>query len=117
MMLDQWISGCKVHAEPWIDGKRIYFNIEYYRPGQSTQRPPAWEKTVYVLDNDAGRRLVYELTHTLVAHVREMSIPDNVEVTLGDDEDALRKFAETAIAKRKLAKEYEKRVKELDADA
>ena len=51
MELDTWIGSCKVRAFPWIDGKRIYFNVQYYKSGQSVEKPPAWDKTVFVTDN------------------------------------------------------------------
>lgn len=61
MEIDSWIGGCKVRIFPWIDGETIYCNVQYYRPGQSLSQPPVWDKTVYVKDNDAGRRVVYGL--------------------------------------------------------
>ena len=82
MEINTWIDGCKVRACPWIDGKRIYFNVRYYRPGQSIERPPAWDKTVYITDNEAGRNLVFNLTDSLVRHIESMRIPDGKEVTL-----------------------------------
>jgi hypothetical protein len=80
--LDKWIGLYKVRAFPWIDGKRICFNVQYYEPGQSVEKPPAWDKTVYVTDNDAGRKLVYNLTNTLVECVANMRLDENAEVTL-----------------------------------
>jgi hypothetical protein len=68
MEIDKWINGFKVRSFPWIDGKRIYFNVQYYAPGQSIERPPVWDKTVYITDNEAGQRLVYDFTHTLVEY-------------------------------------------------
>ncbi len=82
MEIDKWVSGYKVRSFPWIDGKRIYFNVQYFRPGQSIEQPPAWDKTVYVTDNTAGRRLVHELTASLVEHVAGMTIADGTEITL-----------------------------------
>ncbi len=52
MELDRWIGSYKVRSFPWIDGKRIYFNVQYYAPGQSIEKPPVWDKTVYVTDNE-----------------------------------------------------------------
>lgn len=80
--LDKWINGYKVRAFPWIDSKKIYFNVQYYLAGQSIERPPAWDKTVYITDNEAGRRLVFELTASLVEHVARMNIAKNTEVVL-----------------------------------
>ena len=82
MELDKWVSGFKVRAFPWIDGERIYFNVQYYVPGQSLEKPPAWDKTVYVVSSDNGIRLVFELTASLAEHVAKMQIPNNLEVTL-----------------------------------
>lgn len=50
MDFEKWISGCLVRVFPWVDGKNIYVNVQYFRPGQSISRPPAWEKTVYIFD-------------------------------------------------------------------
>ena len=69
MEIDKWIGSYKVRAFPWIDGKRIYFNVQYYAPGQSIEKPPVWDKTAYVTDNEEGRRLAYELTNSLVNHI------------------------------------------------
>jgi hypothetical protein len=80
--IDKWIMSYKVRAFPWIDGKRIYFNVQYYAPGQSIEKPPVWDKTVYITDNTAGQRLVNDFTHSLVEHIAKMQIPDNAEVTL-----------------------------------
>jgi hypothetical protein len=82
MEIDKWISSYKVRAFPWIDGKRIYFNVQYYAPGQSVEKPPVWDKTVYITDNNAGRRLVYELTDSLVNHIASIRLKEHVEVTL-----------------------------------
>ena len=80
--LDKWIGSYKIRSFPWIDGKRIYFNVRYYAPGQSVEKPPAWDKTVYITDNIAGRRLVYDLTNSLVEHIAGMRLVENTEVTL-----------------------------------
>ncbi len=82
MEIDKWVAGYKVRAFPWIDGKRIYFNVQYYAPGQSIAKPPAWDKTVFITDNAAGQRLVNEFTHSLVEHIAQMQIFDDTEVTL-----------------------------------
>lgn len=82
MEIDKWVDGYKVRAFPWIDGKHIYFNVQYYAPGQSIAQPPAWEKSVYVTDNAAGQRLVYDFTSSLEAHVAKMNIPDGHKVVL-----------------------------------
>lgn len=80
--IDGWVGPYKVRSFPWIDGKRIYFNVQYYTPGQSINRLPVWDKTVYITDNAAGKRLVNEFTYSLVEHIAEMQIINNTEVTL-----------------------------------
>lgn len=82
MEIDKWVGAYKVRAFPWIDGKRIYFNVQYYSHGQSIEKPPVWDKTVYITDNTAGRNLVYNMTHSLVAYIESIKMPNNAEVTL-----------------------------------
>lgn len=66
MELNKWIGSSKVRAFPWKDGKYIYVNVQYFKPGQSICKPPAWEQTAYIENNQRGRELVYESTATLV---------------------------------------------------
>lgn len=80
--IDKWISGYKVRAFNWVDGKRIYFNVQYYQSGQSIERPPVWDKTVFITENDNGYKLVNDFIHTLVENVARMQIKDGTEVTL-----------------------------------
>lgn len=82
MDIDKWIGSCKVRSFPWIDGKRIYFNVQYFKPGQSIEKPPVWDKTVYITDNTNGRRLITNFTHSLVEYIAKMQIADETEVTL-----------------------------------
>lgn len=82
MELDEWMGSFKIRAFPWIDGKRIFFNVQYYAPGQSIEKPPVWDKTVYITDNAAGRRIVFNFTHSLAEYVANMRIADRTEVTL-----------------------------------
>lgn len=82
MEIDDWVEGYKVRSFPWIDGKRIYFNVQYFAPGQSIARPPVWDKTVYITDNPAGQRILNEFLHTLVEYVARMQIKEGTEVVL-----------------------------------
>jgi hypothetical protein len=82
MEIDKWIAGYKVRSFPWIDGKRIYFNVQYFQSGQSIHQPPVWDKTVYVNDDEHGRKMVDTFTHTLVEYVSRMKIKEDTEVTL-----------------------------------
>ena len=43
--LDTWVAGYKVRAFNWVDGKNIYLNICYYRPGSSLSQPPAVDRS------------------------------------------------------------------------
>lgn len=85
MELDKWIGSYKIRSFPWVDGKRIYFNVQYYAPGQSVEKPPAWDKTVYITDNIAARRLVYDLTNSLVEHIAGMRLVENTEIKEKED--------------------------------
>jgi hypothetical protein len=77
MEIDKWIRSYKVRSFPWIDGKLIYFNVQYYAPGQSIAQPPVFDKTVYITDNEAGQRIVYDFTDSLTEYVAQMQIPSN----------------------------------------
>jgi len=80
--IDKWISGYKVRAFNWVDGERIYFNVQYYQSGQSIEQPPVWDKTVYIIDNENGQKLVNEFTHSLVENVANMQIKEGFEITI-----------------------------------
>lgn len=82
MEIDAWISGYKVRSSPWIDGKTIYFNVQYYRPGQSLSQPPVWSKTVYITNDVAGRDMVENLAASLTEHVANMEIPVGRKIVL-----------------------------------
>jgi hypothetical protein len=76
MEIDDWIEGYKVRSFPWIDGKRIYFNVQYYKPGQSLSQPPAFEKTVYLTDNERGRKLIEERLNSFIVYIAQLPIPN-----------------------------------------
>jgi len=80
--IDTWVSGYKVRAFNWVDGERIYFNVQYYQSGQSIEQPPVWDKTVYIIDNENGQKLVNEFTHSLVENVANMQIKEGFEITI-----------------------------------
>ena len=82
MEIDKWMGFYKVRSFPWVDGKHIYFNVQCYSPGQSIEKPPAWDKTVYITDNEAGQRLVDNFTHSLVEHIAKMQITKGHKVIL-----------------------------------
>lgn len=82
MNLDQWIGSYKVLAFPWVNPEQIYFNVQYYAPGQSIERPPAWDKTVYVTNDAAGQRLVCFFTDSFVEYVARLEIPDHAKVII-----------------------------------
>ena len=67
--VEKWVNGYKVTYFPWIDGKRIYLNIQYYKTGSSLCRPAAWELTVYLANNDESRDLLENYETSLIEFV------------------------------------------------
>lgn len=82
MERDMWIDSCRVRIIPWIDGEHIYCNVRYYQPGQSIEKDPVWDKTVYITDNEAGRRLVSDYIHSLVDYISSIKIDSGTKVVL-----------------------------------
>lgn len=82
MEIDRWCGCYKVRSFPWVDGNLIYFNVQYFAPGQSIAQPPAFDKTIYMTDNAAGRRLVHEFTDSLANYVAQMYIKEGTKVVL-----------------------------------
>lgn len=83
MKIDGWYSGCLVQAFPWIDGKYIYVNVRRFLPGQSISQAPAWDRSVFVLDDEPGRTIVYRYTNSLVNAISSGKIPDKAYITCG----------------------------------
>lgn len=73
MYFEGFIDGYLVHTEEWYDG-RIYFNVRYFRPGQSINQPPIFDKSVYITDNDKGRYMVQNFKSSLANYVARMDI-------------------------------------------
>lgn len=65
MEIDTWTSGYKVRAFDWIDGKNIYLNIAYYKPGSSLEKPPAREKSV-LIPKEEGNKLEQYLNSIVI---------------------------------------------------
>jgi hypothetical protein len=80
--IDTWIRGYKVMAFNWIDKETIYFNLQYYKSGQSIEQPPVWDKTVYITDNTAGQRLIRDFLDSLVEYVASMQINSGNKVVI-----------------------------------
>lgn len=74
MDFEKWIGGYKVRVFPWIDGKHIYVNVQYYAPGSSIKRPPAMDKTAYITDDEKGRNMIQNYLHTLVEYIARLDI-------------------------------------------
>ena len=81
MEINGWFSGCLVQAFPWIDGKYIYVNVRRFLPGQSISQAPAWDRSVFVLDDEPGRTIVYKYTDSLVNAISSGKIPDKAHIT------------------------------------
>ena len=82
MEINKWVRCYKVRVFPWIDSKRIYINVQYFYPGQSIERPPAIDKTVYLTDNENGRKLIENSLDSLVEHIAKMTIANSQEITI-----------------------------------
>lgn len=82
MDIDRWIDGYKVRSFPWVDGKTIYFNVQYFAAGQSIEQPPVFDKTVYITDNEAGKRLISDSINSLVDYVARMTIQSGTKVVI-----------------------------------
>jgi hypothetical protein len=78
---DGWVDGYKVRYFNWVDGKRIYFNVQYFKPGQSISKSPVWDKTVFIAENDMADRAIEHLIHSLVNKVAHTEIKEGAEVT------------------------------------
>ena len=72
--IDTWAAGCKVRVLPWLDGEHYCVNVQYYAPGSSLERPPAFDKTVYVTANDSGQRALEHFLNSLVEYISRMKI-------------------------------------------
>ena len=75
MYIDKWVDGYKVHAEKWYTDNLIYINVQYFAPGASLLRPPVWEKTVYITDDEKGRNMVKNNLSTLVNYIAQKLKP------------------------------------------
>ena len=82
MDIDRWINDYKVRSFPWTDGKTIYFNVQYFAAGQSIEQPPVFDKTVYITDNKAGKRLISDFINSLVDYVARMTIQSGTKVVI-----------------------------------
>lgn len=81
MEINGWYSGCLVRAFEWVDKKSIYVNVRRFLPGQSISQAPAWDRSVFVLDDEPGRTIVYKYTDSLVNAISSGKIPDNAHIT------------------------------------
>lgn len=84
--IDTWVAGYKVQISDWIDGKSIYLNICYYRPGSSLSQPPAVNRS-FLLPLDMEQTLRNYLHSVVVGLMEAPSSPDDpiVEITLRAD--------------------------------
>lgn len=77
MYFEGFVDGYLVHIEKWYDGT-IYFNVQYFRPGQSINQSPIFDKSIYITDNDKGRYMVQNFKNSLAEYVARMDIkPEN----------------------------------------
>ena len=71
MYFEGFVDGYLVHIEEWYDGK-IYFNVRYFKSGQSMSQPPIFDKSIYITNNDKGRFIVENYKSTLANYVARM---------------------------------------------
>ena len=81
MYFEGFINGYFVHTEKWYDGT-IYFNVRYFRPGQSINQLPIFDKSVYITDNDKGRYMVQNFKSSLAEYVARMDIKPEHKVVI-----------------------------------
>ena len=62
MEIDRWVGPYRVRAFPWIEKNLIYFNVRCYAPGQSLEKPPVLDQTVYI--NDERITFVFSVSLT-----------------------------------------------------
>ena len=74
MDFEGWIDGYKVRVMKWIDGKHIYINVQYFKPGTSIQKPPAMDKSAFIVDDKMGRNMVKNYLSTLVNYIARSEI-------------------------------------------
>lgn len=74
MDFEKWVDGYKVRVMRWIDGKHIYINVQYFKPGASIQKPPAMEKTAFIVDDEKGRNMVQNYLSTLVNYIARTEV-------------------------------------------
>ena len=82
MEINTWINGCKVRGFKWIDGKRYYINVQYFEHGSSIEKPPMWDKSVYITMNDKGMNVVRNFLSSLVNYISRLNIESGQEFTI-----------------------------------
>ena len=82
MEINTWINGCKVRGFDWIDGKRYYLNVQYFFPGSSIEKPPVWDKTIYITKDEKGMEVVRNYLSSLVNFICGLDMEPGREVTL-----------------------------------
>lgn len=85
MIFDGWTAGYRVQILPWPDGEHIYVNVRYYAHGQSLEKPPVWDKSVYLTNDEGGQTLVRQFRDSLVHAVATMEIVPGKKVILSVD--------------------------------
>ena len=77
MEINKWIAGYKVQIFPWVDKKSIYVNVQYFKPGSSIERPPAFDKSALFTDDEKGRKFVYECTDSCISYIAGLNLKIN----------------------------------------
>lgn len=82
MEINKWVREYKVRSFPWINGSEIYVNVQYYKPGQSINACPVWDKSVLIVNNEKGRLVVSEYLDSLVENIARMKIQEGQMPTM-----------------------------------
>lgn len=72
MDMTQWIAGYHVRVMDWYDGKHIYLNIAYYKPGSSLSRPPQAERSFLIPVEE--RQKVTDYLYSIVVNLADKYI-------------------------------------------
>ena len=81
-MIEKWIENAKIEIFEIPDSEWLCVTISQYSGGQSIEKPPLWERTVYIKKDAEGKRFVFEYTNTLLHYVASCDYRENMHITV-----------------------------------
>lgn len=81
-MIEKWLENAKIEIFESPDSEWLHVTISQYSGGQSIERPPLWERTVYIKKNTEGRDFVFEYTDSLLHYVASCDYRENMHITV-----------------------------------